>query len=219
MDFIDAPRTSQSRPETPSLADLCAALLARKIPCAESIVAAIVSCESAHAGEFAREHDHFLLVGQDNVRRYLPIGDVRIRIHPDDTAFEIITRVCAAHVAGSRVTVSCPAAVLPPAVSLLQELAAHWTNQVEFVAETDEQLAAMIRARGTERVRFAAPERVPLAVLLAGNESGGCIVSTPVSGEGRLEMLWYLREQSISTDYHRYGNLGLRVNEKRAEVL
>jgi RHH-type transcriptional regulator, proline utilization regulon repressor / proline dehydrogenase / delta 1-pyrroline-5-carboxylate dehydrogenase len=44
-------------------------------------------------------------------------------------------------------------------------------------------------------------------------------VSTPVSGEGRLEMLWYLREQSVSTDYHRYGNLGLRANEKRAEIL
>jgi RHH-type proline utilization regulon transcriptional repressor/proline dehydrogenase/delta 1-pyrroline-5-carboxylate dehydrogenase len=60
---------------------------------------------------------------------------------------------------------------------------------------------------------------VLLPVVQAGNEAGGCIVSAPVSGEGRLEMLWYLREQSISTDYHRYGNLGLRVNEPRGEVL
>ena len=28
--------------------------------------------------------------------------------------------------------------------------------------------------------------------------------------EGRIEMLLYLREQSISIDYHRYGNLGER---------
>ena len=37
--------------------------------------------------------------------------------------------------------------------------------------------------------------------------------------EGRLELLWYLREQSISIDYHRYGNLGMRVNEARTEPL
>jgi RHH-type proline utilization regulon transcriptional repressor/proline dehydrogenase/delta 1-pyrroline-5-carboxylate dehydrogenase len=40
-----------------------------------------------------------------------------------------------------------------------------------------------------------------------------------ISGEGRLEMLWHLREQSISTDYRRYGNLGIRAIETRAEVL
>jgi RHH-type proline utilization regulon transcriptional repressor/proline dehydrogenase/delta 1-pyrroline-5-carboxylate dehydrogenase len=31
-------------------------------------------------------------------------------------------------------------------------------------------------------------------------------------------MLWYQREQSISTDYHRYGNLGARAGEVRALV-
>ena len=71
----------------------------------------------------------------------------------------------------------------------------------------------------TDRVRYAAPDRVPLIVLRAGAEAGGCVISTPVSGEGRLEMLWYLREQSISTDYHRYGNLGVRAGETRAAVL
>jgi len=44
------------------------------------------------------------------------------------------------------------------------------------------------------------------------------VVSVAVSAEGRLELLWYLREQSISTDYHRYGNLGTRADEPRAEV-
>ncbi|MBC8326461.1 MAG: hypothetical protein H8E27_12630 [Verrucomicrobia subdivision 3 bacterium] len=42
--------------------------------------------------------------------------------------------------------------------------------------------------------------------------------STPVLAEGRLELLWYVEEQSLSHDYHRYGNLGARGNEKRAGV-
>ncbi|HEX5221750.1 MAG TPA: hypothetical protein VFZ59_19450, partial [Verrucomicrobiae bacterium] len=71
----------------------------------------------------------------------------------------------------------------------------------------------------TDRVRYAAPDRVPIEVLRAANEAGGIAVSVPVSAEGRLELLWYVHEQSISTDYHRYGNLGLRAEEKRAEVL
>jgi RHH-type proline utilization regulon transcriptional repressor/proline dehydrogenase/delta 1-pyrroline-5-carboxylate dehydrogenase len=219
MDFIDGPQTDKSRPTKKFLADLCAAVLAKRIPGAESIIAALVSCEAALRDEFGGEHDHFLLVGQDNVRRYLPIERVRIRVHPGDSAFEVVTRVCAAVLAGCRVTVSVPTGPASAVVSLLREATVAWTNKVEFATETDAQLAVVIREGKADRVRFAAPERVLLPVLQAGNESGGCIVSTPVSGEGRLELLWYLREQSISTDYHRYGNLGLRVNEPRAEVL
>jgi hypothetical protein len=30
-------------------------------------------------------------------------------------------------------------------------------------------------------------------------------------------LLWYFREQSIAHVYHRYGNLGIRAEETRAE--
>ena len=33
--------------------------------------------------------------------------------------------------------------------------------------------------------------------------------------EGRLKLLWYTEEQSLSIDYHRYGNLGACAIEKR----
>lgn len=105
-----------------------------------------------------------------------------------------------------------------PSVKLLEELTESWAGAIEFAEETDGQLAAAIRSEQTDRVRFAAPGLAPLAVLRVGNEAGGCVVSTPVSGEGRLEMLWYLREQSVSTDYHRYGDLGIRAGEPRAAV-
>ena len=32
---------------------------------------------------------------------------------------------------------------------------------------------------------------------------------------GRVELLWYAQEQSISLNYHRYGNLGPRFEEQR----
>jgi RHH-type proline utilization regulon transcriptional repressor/proline dehydrogenase/delta 1-pyrroline-5-carboxylate dehydrogenase len=202
-----------------TFATLCNGHLNEKHPEAARIIAAALSCEAARRDEFGREHDHFRLVGQDNVRRYLPFENVRVRVHPDDSAFEIFTRVCAAHVAGCRVTVSIPPDLKSPAVLLLEQLTESWAGAIEFVEETDDQLAAAIRTGQTDRVRYAASDRPPLPVLQVGNEAGGCVISTPVAAEGRLEMLWYLREQSISTDYHRYGNLGLRANEKRADVL
>ena len=220
MDFVDVPLTKKStKPSKRLYVALCGGLIAKKISGAENIVTAIVSCEAALRDEFAGEHDHFLLVGQDNVRRYLPVENVRIRIHAQDSAFEVFTRVCAASLAGCRVSVSVSAGEAPPVFALLKELTESWKGAIEFVEETDKQLAAVIRAGQWQRVRFAAPDRVPAAVLSAGNEAGGCIVSVPVSGEGRLEMLWYFHEQSVSTDYHRYGNLGSRANEKRADVI
>lgn len=220
MDFEDAPGSQKTgNPSTPRLLALGEALLAKAIPEAERMIAAMVSCEAAQREEFSLERDHFKLVGQDNVRRYLPFENVRVRVHSSDNAFEIVTRVVAAHLAGCRVTVSGPANQTLPTVDWLEELTQSWAGAIEFVEETDEQLAVAIRDGQTDRVRFAAPDRVPSVVLVAGNHAGACIVSRPVSGEGRLEMLWYLQEQSISTDYHRYGNLGLRADEPRADVL
>jgi len=36
---------------------------------------------------------------------------------------------------------------------------------------------------------------------------------------GRVELLWYLKEQSISDNYHRYGNLGEHGAEGRSAVV
>jgi RHH-type proline utilization regulon transcriptional repressor/proline dehydrogenase/delta 1-pyrroline-5-carboxylate dehydrogenase len=158
-------------------------------------------------------------VGQDNVRRYLAVGDVRVRVDAGDSAFDVFARACAAHVAGCRVVISTPPGLESAAVLRLEQLTESWAGAIEFVEETDTQLAEAIRDGQTDRVRYAAPDRASLEVLQAGNAANGCVVSVPVSAEGRLELLWYVREQSISTDYHRYGNLGMRADEPRAEVL
>ncbi len=220
MDFTDLPQADpRVSPVSATLKNLCDGLLAKKHPETSRIINAALSCESAQHQEFGREHDHFMLVGQDNVRRYLPFTNVRVRVHPSDTAFELFARVIAAHSAGCRVTVSSfpDESCLP--LLLLEELTESWAGRIEFVEESDEQLAKAISEHQSDRVRYAAPDRVPVTVLHAANLMGGCVISTPVSGEGRLEMLWYLHEQSISTDYHRYGNLGDRAEEKRAEVI
>ncbi|HWY76175.1 MAG TPA: aldehyde dehydrogenase family protein, partial [Verrucomicrobiae bacterium] len=220
MEIEDVPGpSSTATPSLPTLAALYDALRALALPETDRILTALASYDRYRREEFGREHDHFNLVGQDNFRRYLPVQSVRIRIHPDDTAFDIFARACAAHAAGCPVTISSPPVLQSEARNILEKLTESWAGAIEFVEESDEHLIQAIRERQTDRVRYAAPDRVPAAVLQAAPESGVCVVSRRVSMEGRLEMLWYLQEQSLSIDYHRYGNLGVRANEPRAEVL
>jgi RHH-type proline utilization regulon transcriptional repressor/proline dehydrogenase/delta 1-pyrroline-5-carboxylate dehydrogenase len=101
----------------------------------------------------------------------------------------------------------------------LKELTKPWAGAVEFVEETAEELAAAVRARQTERIRYAAPDRVEQVVQAASAETGLYLAAEPVSLVGRRELLWYVQEQSISFDYHRYGNLGVREGEPRAAIL
>ncbi len=219
MDFEDVDAgTDEAVPQAATLAALNAALLADPQPGDGRIRAAIGSYDRNRREEFGVEHDHFRLVGQDNVRRYLPVGSVRVRVHEDDSALDIFGRACAAHAASCPVVISTPPGLRSPAVERLERLTEAWAGAIEFVEESDAALAQAIRDGQADRVRYAAPDRAALEVLAAGNEANGCVVSVPVSAEGRLELLWYVREQSISTDYHRYGNLGNRADEPRAEV-
>ena len=227
MEFQDAPPAKPARaPQNPALAALCETLAKRAgelgqdgAETAARIAAAATSYERSFLEEFSQEHDHFLLVGQDNFRRYHPFRAVRVRVHPQDTPFELFARVCAAHVAGSQVTVSAPRNFTSPALKLLEEITQSWAGAIEFVEETDGELAGMMREHQTDRVRCAAADRVSPLALEAAGESGVCVVSRPVLAEGRVELLWYLQEQSLSIDYHRYGNLGMRAAEHRAAVL
>jgi RHH-type proline utilization regulon transcriptional repressor/proline dehydrogenase/delta 1-pyrroline-5-carboxylate dehydrogenase len=183
------------------------------------LVAAIESYDSARLEEFCREHEHFRLVGEDNLRRYPAFREVRVRVDPRDTFFEIFARACAAKAAGCRVTVSTFPGEKSAAVQLLDELTDSWAASIEFLEEANEQLADTIVHGQTRRVRYAAPERVPTIIREAAASCGFYIADAPVLAEGRVELLWYLREQSVSHAYHRYGNLGARVAEQRAEPL
>ncbi|MBI4767891.1 MAG: bifunctional proline dehydrogenase/L-glutamate gamma-semialdehyde dehydrogenase [Deltaproteobacteria bacterium] len=136
--------------------------------------------------EFLREKDFFHLRGQDNRLRYIPLATVLVRIHPQDTLFEILARIAAAKIAGCSLIITLP-----------------------VIRHSDEDLVRMIPQ--LSRIRYAAPQRVPEKVFEAAAGNGFFIAHSKVLTEGRLELLWYFREQSVCDSYHRYGNLGDRT--------
>ncbi|MBC8243209.1 MAG: proline dehydrogenase family protein [Verrucomicrobia bacterium] len=144
--------------------------------------------------EFTAEHDHARLLGQDNLRRYRPIKRLCICLHEDDSQHEIAARI------GAAISVGCEVSITGPGAEV-------WRDFAQVVPEPD--------VKKFDRLRYAKPSRVPEAIRQAANEASIYIADTPVLAEGRLELLWYVEEQSLSNDYHRYGNLGARAVEPR----
>ena len=100
----------------------------------------------------------------------------------------------------------------------LDQATASWAADIEFVEETDIELAAAVEDGSARRLRFASADRVPEVIRRTANVSDCYVADEPVLSEGRIELLWYLEEQSVSDNYHRYGNLGARIDEPRAPV-
>ena len=130
------------------------------------VAAALESYCANSQVEFGRTHDHFRLVGQDNLRRYLPVRRLHIRLDPLDSLFEIFARVCAAKAVGCRATLSCPRGWWSPATDWLQELTASWNEGVEFL-EGNRRRAGEPGPRSRDRPRplfgagAGAGDRVP----------------------------------------------------------
>ena len=177
------------------------------------------SYESAFRDEFGKSHDDFLLVGQDNLRRYLSVPGLRIRIADIDSPFDVLARLAGAMAVGCRPTlISLAPEIDLPIVDLIDEWTESWGAAVEFLVEGDDALAELVADGDVQRIRFSRPEAVPDSVRQAAAQSGVFLADTPILTEGRLELMWYVMEQSISLDYHRYGNLGSRGTEIRRPV-
>ena len=156
------------------------------------------------------------MLGQDNHRRYLPASPLRIRVHSSDKPLDIAARCAAAVAANCRATISHPSSIHEATIVALENLTYEWAGRIEFLEETDEDLIRSIETGQVIRLRYAGENRVPESVRRAANRHQVFIADQPVSMLGRIELLWYVIEQSISFDYHRYGNLGPRSTEKRS---
>ena len=166
--------------------------------------------------EFSRCYDPLGLLGQDNLRRYLPVPHVRVRLQSGDHPVDVLLAAAAAVSVQCRAVFSHPASGCEASIDCLQEAMDAWGGRVERTEESDSQLAAAIRAGAVDRLRILSQEFSAAEVLQACAEQFVSAIRRPVSSDGYVEVLWFLREQSISHDYHRYGNLGTRAAEANA---
>lgn len=144
------------------------------------------------------------LVGQDNVLRYLPCRRVAIAVGPGGQVLDVLRSALAAHLVRCPVDLFVlPGADVPPDVEELFR---------GEVVRSLEPLMRAVRDGRYERVRalgVAPRELLPVAAKHAVH-----VAPVPVLGSGRRELLHYVREQSLSVSYHRYGSLGERTPQK-----
>ena len=160
--------------------------------------------------DFSQEKDYFHVRGQDNKARYIPVGKVVVRLHHEDRLFDVLARIAATLISGCRLVVSIPLGTDNEVTAfLLGQEGKKLLGGAPVVFESDEVLIQNISEIG--RIRYGSPERVPYGLYRAAAKKGLYISRSKVMMEGRIELLQYYREQSISHDYHRYGNLGERA--------
>ncbi|MCM2373088.1 proline dehydrogenase family protein [Aporhodopirellula aestuarii] len=180
------------------------------------IQSAIASARTASDSDFSREHDTFQLVGQDNLRRYLAAPDLTLRIAPtseEDSVDELRERtliaVAAATAVSAQLTLSIDPKVSDPDRETFESIADWLPGLIDPLEESESQLAKRIRNSKVSRLRSVnrlrrGPVRDACAEMFVS------IIDEPVLRDARIECLRYINEQSISYDYHRYGNLGRR---------
>ncbi len=145
----------------------------------------------AFAEHFATAVDPVRLLGQDNFLRYQPLRAVVLRVEDPRNEHDIKRVQQAAAVCGT-----------PLVMSEHESLEA-------MLARADEAKA--------ERVRVVGPASA--ALRRACHRGGLHLADAPVVALGRIELLHYLKEQTVSEDYHRFGNLGVRDRETRTPIL
>ncbi|MGZ6298722.1 MAG: aldehyde dehydrogenase family protein, partial [Parachlamydiaceae bacterium] len=158
---------------------------------------------------FCKRHDPSCLLGQDNLLSYLPHRQLLLRLNDSDTLFDTLCIIGAAITLDIPLEISGEQRSLNPlfSISCLPQL------KITLTPETENDLIRHLSTCQIKRVRMISAPSDTLQVAFA-KETCNVTIAKPLAN-GRLELLHFLQEMSLSSDYHRYGNLGERENEKR----
>ncbi len=155
-----------------------------------------------------------LTVGQDNALYYKPRNHMSFYIQKETNPLDILRIFAAALLTKTPLEVSWDPKDSP---INFDETWTSLLHEFSFIQESEEELASRILNKKITRVRVL---QEPGSNLKKAAAAAGCFLDTaPVLANGRFELLHYFREVSLSYDYHRYGNLGLREQEKRNPIL
>ncbi len=157
---------------------------------------------------FTKKHDPSQVLGQDNYLCYVPHAKQTLRVQAGDLVVDVLRLVAAALTCQAPFEIS-----LPPGLAKLfaDDEWLKQTAEIVFIEEDEARLIERLAAGQIKRLRLLAAPSPKLQLAIA--EAACNAVIAPVLANGRLELLHFLREVSVSHDTHRYGYLGLREKE------
>jgi delta-1-pyrroline-5-carboxylate dehydrogenase PutA-like protein len=174
-----------------------------------NLQAALQSYLKNYEVEFLKERDYFKLRGEDNIFKYLKVQQVALRICEGDTLFDSMARIFAAKVCGVAIRVSLEETMTNPISQFLFRYSSKILKEGDVIKRESEADFSKCFSQ-VDRIMYAKPENISSYIFERAAEELTFIVRTAPLMEGRLELLNFFEEQSISHSFHRYGNLGGR---------
>lgn len=163
----------------------------------ELVRASIHSYEEAWQSHFSRSHDPSQIRGQVNIFRYRP-ARMLVRVGEDAKLHDVFRVAFALAQCGCEHHWS----VLPQQEEKVRKIVAGPLKGKISVEEKQDFWASMKDWGRTRLIGQCSDE-----LHRAAQEAERHIAIEPVLSAGRIELLHYLREQSLSVETHRYGNL------------
>ncbi|MCF0202914.1 MAG: aldehyde dehydrogenase family protein, partial [Bacteroidaceae bacterium] len=158
------------------------------------------SYKDAYDKEFSKPRDWNHCIGEQNLFRYLPVKSMALRVFDGDSAEDIEKVVYAAQLVGTCLTISAP-----------EEFDCKVAGNV---AVKKESLSDFINGiKQYERIRTIS-SNVPNELWQAAADNDRYIASLKPLNEGRVELINYIKEQSIAFEYHRYGSMPVVPEDK-----
>jgi RHH-type proline utilization regulon transcriptional repressor/proline dehydrogenase/delta 1-pyrroline-5-carboxylate dehydrogenase len=159
---------------------------------------AVASYLKNYTDEFAVARDIHNLLGEQNVFRYLPLKNMLFRISKNDNLTDVLMVLAAAKISKTPLFISI--CTNDSKLNLVKTL----VNPAFVLMQTEQEFINSIN--GYERIRTCSSD-LSIAVYNEAAQLGKYIAVQQPLLEGRLELLHYLKEQSVTFEYHRYGSI------------
>ena len=147
------------------------------------------------------------ILGQDNFFGYEIRNNFVLRIYPDDIPFDILRICVGALTCDSALSISWDS-------QKIKDFPWHQlAKYFRIIDETEEKFIENIKEGKIKYLQLLTKPYKELAKVTAQNDCN--VFYEPILANGRIALLRYLKEITISYNYHRYGHLGLRELELR----
>ncbi len=150
----------------------------------------------AYEKEFAHPRDVNNLYGEQNAFRYLPLRKMALRLFEGDSLQHAHMVATAASLVGTPLVISAD----------LGDKTADRLEHEGFKVKRETLNQFIDSMPSYDRFRTLNPD-IPRTLYEAAAVCNKYIATAPPVGEGRVELLHYIKEQSIATEYHRYGSI------------
>lgn len=154
------------------------------------------SYAKAYETEFAHPRDWNKCHGEQNLFRYLPLDSMVLRLFPGDSDEQAKMIALAAKTCKTPLTIS-----FDPSDDRSASLAS-----TGCILKKEGMIDFLASMASYERIRTCSPN-IPMEMYEKAAATNKYIATAPPVKEGRVELIHYIKEQSISYEYHRYGSI------------